>query len=48
MFSSIYSMRMKEPQPLIYPHERNYFSPQQVSAIQALAEKLPVKPPENT
>ena len=48
MFSSIYSRRMNERQPLIYPHERNYFSPQQVSAIQALAEKLSVKPPENT
>ena len=48
MFSSIYSMRMNERQPLIYPHERNYFSPQQVSAIQALAEKLLIKPPENT
>jgi hypothetical protein len=39
---------MNERQPLIYAHERNYFSPQQVSAIQALAEKLSVKPPENT
>jgi soluble lytic murein transglycosylase len=48
MFSSIYSRRMNERQPLIYAHERNYFSPQQVSAIQALAEKLSVKPPENT
>ena len=48
MFSSIYSRRMNERQPLIYPHERNYFSPQQVSAIQALGEKLSVKPPENT
>jgi len=48
MFSSIYSMRMNERQPLIYPHERNYFSPQQVTAIQALAEKLSIKPPENT
>jgi soluble lytic murein transglycosylase len=48
MFSSIYSQRMNERQPLIYPHERNDFSPQQVSAIQALAEKLSVKPPENT
>lgn len=48
MFSSIYSRRMNEHQPLIYAHERNYFSPQQVSAIQALAEKLSVKPPENT
>lgn len=48
MFSSIYSRRMNERQPLIYPHERNYFSPQQVSAIQALAEKISVKPPENT
>ncbi len=48
MFSSIYSRRMNERQPLIYPHERNYFSPQQVSAIQALAEKLSLKPPENT
>jgi soluble lytic murein transglycosylase len=47
MFSSIYSRRMNERQPLIYPHERNYFSPQQVSAIRALAEKLSVKPPEN-
>jgi len=44
MFSSIYSRRMDERQPLIYPHERNYFSPQQVIAIQA----LPAKPPENT
>jgi soluble lytic murein transglycosylase len=44
MFSSIYSRRMDERQPLIYPHERNYFSPQQVTAIQA----LPAKPPENT
>ena len=48
MFSSIYSRRMNERQQLIYAHERNYFSPQQVSAIQALAEKLSVKPPENT
>ena len=48
MFSSIYSMRMNERQPLIYPHERTYFSPQQVSAIQALGEKLLIKPPENT
>ena len=48
MFSSIYSRRMNERQPLIYAHERNYFSPQQVSAIQALGEKLSVKPPENT
>jgi soluble lytic murein transglycosylase len=47
MFSSIYSRRMNEHQPLIYSHERNYFSPQQVSAIRALAEKLSVKPPEN-
>ncbi len=29
MFSSIYSWRMDERQPLIYPHERHYFSPQQ-------------------
>lgn len=48
MFSSIYSRRMNERQPLIYAHERNYFSPQQVSAIQALAEKLSVKLPEDT
>lgn len=56
MFSSIYSRRMNERQPLIYPHERNYFSPQQVIAIQALPAQLsakppakpPTKPPENT
>lgn len=48
MFSSIYSRRMNERQPLIYTHERNYFSPQQIGAIQALAEKTSVKPPENT
>ncbi len=47
MFSSIYSRRMNEPQPMIYPHEQDYFSSQQVSAIQALAKKLPVKLPEN-
>ena len=47
MFSSIYSRRMNEHQPLIYSHERNYFSPQQVNAIRALAEKISVKPPEN-
>ena len=44
MFSSIYSRRMNEKQPLIYPHERNYFSPQQVTAIQELAKRQP----ENT
>jgi hypothetical protein len=38
---------MNERQPMIYPHEQDYFSPQQVSAIQALAKKLPVKLPEN-
>ena len=47
MFSSIYSRRMNEHQPMIYPHEQNYFSQQQVSAIQALAEKTQVKLPEN-
>ncbi|MBO6702543.1 MAG: transglycosylase SLT domain-containing protein [Pseudomonadales bacterium] len=44
MFSSIYSRRMNEKQPLIYPHERNYFSPQQVTGIQELAQRQP----ENT
>lgn len=44
MFSSIYSRRMDEHQPLIYPHERSYFSPQQVTAIQELARRQP----ENT
>jgi soluble lytic murein transglycosylase len=48
MFSSIYSRQMNEQQPLIYPHERGYFAPQQVSDIQALAEKIPAKPPGNT
>jgi soluble lytic murein transglycosylase len=47
MFSSIYSRRMNERQPIIYPHEQDYFSPQQVSAIQVLAKKLPVKLLEN-
>ena len=46
MFSGIYSRRMDERQPLIYPHERNYFSPQQVSDIQALPEKVAEKAPE--
>ena len=41
MFSSIYSRRMKEYQPLIYPHERSHFSPQQVSAIREVARRQP-------
>lgn len=44
MFSSIYSRRMDENQPLLYPHERAYFSPQQVSAIKDIARRSP----ENT
>lgn len=41
MFSSIYSRRMDEAQPLLYPHERNYFSPRQISTIQPKPKKLP-------
>ena len=47
MFSSIYSRRMNELQPLIYPHEQHYFAPQQVTAIQTLAAKKTIKLPEN-
>ena len=47
MFSSIYSRRMNELQPLIYPHEQHYFAPQQVTAIQKLAAKKTIKLPEN-
>lgn len=31
MFSSIYSRRMDESGPLVYPHERDYFSPRQIT-----------------
>ena len=34
MFSSIYSLKMNESQPLIYAHERDYFSAQQISTLQ--------------
>ena len=47
MFSSIYSRRMNELQPLIYPHDQHYFAPQQVTAIQTLAAKKTIKLPEN-
>ena len=40
-FSSIYSRRMDEEQPLLYPHERNYFSPRRISTIQPKPKKLP-------
>lgn len=33
MFSSIYSRRMREHQPLIYDHERDYFLPQQITGL---------------
>lgn len=47
MFSSIYSRRMNELQPLIYPHEQNYFAPQQVTAIQTLTATKPISSLEN-
>ncbi len=50
MFSSIYSRRMEERQPLIYPHERNYFSPQQVFLPQQTREipELAKRQPANS
>ena len=33
MFSSIYSRRMDDAQPLIYSHERDFFSDQQVTTV---------------
>ncbi len=39
MFSSIYSRRMQEEQPLLYQHERDYFSPVQVAGIKATMQQ---------
>jgi soluble lytic murein transglycosylase len=44
MFSSIYSRRMDEAVPLIFPHELDYFSPRQITLSQQEAEV----PPENS
>jgi soluble lytic murein transglycosylase len=41
MFSNIYARRMNEPQPLIFAHERDYFSPQQITLIQDKPIRLP-------
>ena len=41
MFSSIYARQIDEVQPLIYDHERTYFSDQQVT-------QLPASVPDNT
>ncbi len=38
MFSSIYSRRMEEAGPFIYPHERASFARQQITALRPAAE----------
>ncbi|MDA0979172.1 MAG: lytic transglycosylase domain-containing protein, partial [Proteobacteria bacterium] len=41
MFSTIYSRQLEEFQPLLYAHERDYFSAQQISGLKGLGETPP-------
>ena len=43
LFSNIYSKKMKEKHPIIYSHEREYFSDQKIGGIRALPNMNPNK-----
>lgn len=41
MFSNIYSRRLDDNQPLLYPHERDHFSPARITSLPPVAIQQP-------